>query len=70
MSIKRNTYLVLDVTNEMEGITLTIRTVAKGDKGVRVTGDVGLYDGEELLQALTEAKTFVQPEVKNEPQTS
>lgn len=65
MSIKRNTYLVLDVTNDKEGHTMTFKTVAKGDNGVLITGDIGLYNIEEVLQALAEAKAFVQPEQPN-----
>jgi hypothetical protein len=53
--------MVVNVINEEEGITLSFKTIAKGDNGVLVTGDNGLYNVEELVAALTEVKNFTRP---------
>jgi hypothetical protein len=56
MALTKN--LVVNVINETEGITLTIKTVSVGDNGITITGDPGLYNIEEVLAALEECKKF------------
>jgi hypothetical protein len=56
MALTKN--LVVNVINETEGITLTIKTVSVGDNGITITGDPGLYHMEEVLAALEECKRF------------
>lgn len=57
MSLTKN--IVLTVTNEIEGITLTLKTVSTGDNGLVVSGDPGLYSLVEVKTALLEAEKFI-----------
>lgn len=57
MALTRN--LVVNITNDIEGITLTVKTVSVGDNGITITGDPGLYNIEEVLAAIEECKKFI-----------
>lgn len=59
MSLVR--HLVVTSTNDIEGISLSLKTVAVGDYGVYISGDMGLYNIQELKAALEELEKFVKP---------
>lgn len=51
--------IVLTVTNETEGITLTIKTVAAMDNGLVISGDPGVYNLPEIKAAIKECEDFI-----------
>lgn len=51
--------LTVTITNEAEGITLTVKTVSRlGGTTVAVSGDPGTYDIKEIKEALAQIEKF------------
>lgn len=56
MSLSKDVSLKVDVSNDVEGIKLSLKTV--GDK-LLVTADPGLYDPSELKDAVASCLEFI-----------
>lgn len=64
-----NRDLTITITNEQEGITLTLKTVsALGPGKVSIMADPGVYDSKELEDALNAVKEFTTGSVIVYPQ--